>query len=441
LAKIITVICVLVWVMNYNNFFDPIHGSPIKGCIHYFKIAISLAVAAIPEGLPAVITTCLALGTRKMAANNAIVRRLPSVETLGCTTVICSDKTGTLTKNQMCAVRFTYVGSNLADLKSHVVEEKSYSPVANVTGMSAELFSKVDAIKEIASICSLNNNASIVYDKGFQKMGEPTEAAMKVLAEKLGQYDVKLGKTDLTKSPTAYSDYLWKSHKRIATLDFTSERKTMSIVLTGFKGQSGNTLILKGAPERVIEKCTTYKKDDNSVASFSEAEKKKLNEQIQQFASEGLRILAVAAIYDGGKLKDLTEANATEKLSDITKYAELEVGGTFLGVIAIRDPPRDEVADAIQACKTAGIRVIMITGDSKETAVAIAKELRIIDKSTPENSFSGYELIKLTAAQKKKALSGHGGMVFSRVEPSHKRELVKILIDAVSIYPSLTFIG
>ena len=140
LAKVIFVICFLVWVMNYTKFFDPIHGTVFKGCIYYFKIAVALAVAAIPEGLPAVITTCLALGTRKMSANNCIVRRLPSVETLGCTSVICSDKTGTLTKNEMCAVQFGLVGSSADEFVQFKVEEKSYSPEGKIDGMTDEKF-------------------------------------------------------------------------------------------------------------------------------------------------------------------------------------------------------------------------------------------------------------------------------------------------------------
>jgi len=197
LSKIIAIICFLVWIMNFNNFFDKMHGSAIKGCIYYFKIAIALAVAAIPEGLPAVITTCLALGTRKMAANNAIVRRLPSVETLGCTTVICSDKTGTLTKNQMCAIKFAYIGQSLNDLKTFEIEEKSYSPEGQVFKLNAELYQKVASIRDIAAVCTLNNKSDIVFEDGkFNKQGEPTEAALKVAAEKIGRFDSSLGNVD-----------------------------------------------------------------------------------------------------------------------------------------------------------------------------------------------------------------------------------------------------
>lgn len=179
----------------------------------------------------------------------------------------------------------------------------------------------------------------------------------------------------------------------------------------------------------MIEKCQTYKKADGSLANFSADDKKKLVSQIQEFAKKGLRILGVGIIFDGGKLADLTKANQEQKLSDINKYADYEIGGTFLGFVCIRDPPRDEVKSAIEDCKTAGIRVIMITGDSKETAVSIAKELQIIDQDGPNVSFTGTEFEHLTADQKRKALGGSGGKVFSRVEPRHKRELVKILIE------------
>ena len=262
--------------MNYPNFDDPIHGGFIMGCIYYFKIAIALAVAAIPEGLPAVITTCLALGTRKMAANNAIIRRLPSVETLGCTTVICSDKTGTLTKNQMCAVKFAHIGSTLQDLKVYDIVEKSYNPQAEIKGITKDSFKNIPILRDIAVVCSLNNKAGLVYEDGkFNKQGEPTEAALKVFGEKLGQYDASFSRdTDATKNPEGYAKFLDKKYPYVATLDFTSERKTMSTVIRGL--QNGNSLLLKGAPERIIEKSDFYKKADGSEAKFTQDEKKKL---------------------------------------------------------------------------------------------------------------------------------------------------------------------
>lgn len=284
LAKVIAIICFLVWAMNYNKFFDPIHGTAIKGCIYYFKIAVALAVAAIPEGLPAVITTCLALGTRKMSANNCIVRRLPSVETLGCTSVICSDKTGTLTKNEMCAVRFGIIGASANEVNEYSVEEKSYSPEGKILdGFSDEKFASSKSFKHFAMVCSTNNRASLIYNQEeslFKLMGEPTEAALKVLAEKLGRYDAS-GPTkndNAKKNPTSYGKHLISGVNTVATLDFSSERKTMSTIVKGYNGLQGNQVLLKGAPERVIAKCSKVMLSSGVEQAFSDAQKKNLNE-------------------------------------------------------------------------------------------------------------------------------------------------------------------
>ena len=298
LSYLIGVVCLLVWIMNYKNFFDEIHGSAITGCIHYFKIAIALAVAAIPEGLPAVITTCLALGTRKMAKNNAIVRRLPSVETLGCTTVICSDKTGTLTKNQMCVIKFSVITNSNGDFQKYNVSENknSYEPFGKIEGIES---AGKDIIRSLAVGCTVNNRAEIVKKgSSFNRVGEPTEAALKVLAEKLNQ-------TTHTKVAMEFDTQCKSQIKKIATLDFTSERKAMSTVVTGYKNEKD--LLLKGAPDRIIDQCVSFLASNNQVQAMTADVKSKINKEVALLSAQGLRCLAVAEVPNAGKLAGLTD--------------------------------------------------------------------------------------------------------------------------------------
>ena len=232
----------------------------------------------------------------------------------------------------------------------------------------------------IATGCTVNNRAEIVLENNvWTRVGEPTEAALKVLAEKMN--------LDTNKKGTSYSDNRNNSVSKIATLDFTSERKSMSTVVKGYKNTQD--LLIKGAPDRIIEKCAAFISYQNpdTPSDFSADQKKRVLAEVAKMSSEGLRCLALAEIPGAGSLANLTPFNKSEYLGDISKYSQYEDGAVFIGIVCIKDPVREEVKPAIRDCKIAGIRVIMITGDSKETATAIARECDILEKGqNVENS-------------------------------------------------------
>ncbi|KAL7535384.1 hypothetical protein ACHAXR_006456 [Thalassiosira sp. AJA248-18] len=439
LSQVIGVICILVWAINYNHFFDPVHGSVFKGCIYYFKIAVALAVAAIPEGLPTVITTCLALGTRKMAAKNAIVRKLPSVETLGCTNVICSDKTGTLTTNEMSCVELVLpVTKN--EMAKHTISGITYAPIGDISppvnfnGASAQL-------AMASTVSSLCNSSSIEYDtKGskYIRVGEPTEASLKVLVEKIGLPDAADQKSLLAKRTSDpantvhfVNDYWGGKAKVLATLEFNRDRKSMSVV-TKPADKKSNQLLVKGAPEGLIARCTKVMQADGKVVNLDQAGIDSILSQQQRMAGRALRVLALAYKDLSGDLSsyDGTSSHpATKILSEDSNFATIESDLTFVGLVGIIDPPRDEIAPMVKVCKTAGIRIMMITGDNKLTAEAIATDTGILDKGFgSESSFTGSDFFKRSDADQLKILmQGGGGLVFSRTEPKHKQQLVKLL--------------
>eukprot|EP00993_Chasmostoma_nieuportense_P007708 NODE_96_length_3230_cov_94.267161_g89_i0.p1 GENE.NODE_96_length_3230_cov_94.267161_g89_i0~~NODE_96_length_3230_cov_94.267161_g89_i0.p1 ORF type:complete len:1019 (-),score=234.18 NODE_96_length_3230_cov_94.267161_g89_i0:99-3155(-) len=437
LANIIGVICLLVWVMNFNSFNDPIHGGTIKGMIYYLKIAVALGVAAIPEGLPAVITLCLALGTRKMVRRNAIVRKLPSVETLGCCTVICSDKTGTLTTNQMTAVALVHLDSS-EQIVEHDVQGTGYSPQGSVDQLG--LSESTTGLMEYARVCTLCNEAEVFYKDGkYGKVGEPTEAALKVLVEKIG-YPGLIPPTDQDLACKISNEHWATGYENVATLEFSRDRKSMSVICS--TPSNTNALFCKGAPESVVPRCTHMMLEDGTVLPLQTHHSEKIMAKVLEMARRPLRCLAFAEKLELGSLADYDGPHhpAHKELINPEDFKKVEENMVFLGLVGIKDPARAEVAPAIEQCHNAGIRVIMITGDNKDTAEAIAKEIGIFspDEDLSEKSFTGAQFFAHPPAERTRLLmQGGGSRAFSRTEPRDKQALVKLLREQDEV-PAMT---
>ncbi|XVE96795.1 hypothetical protein REPUB_Repub02eG0254000 [Reevesia pubescens] len=436
LTMIIGVICVFVWLINVKYFlsWEYVDGWPrnfkfsLEKCTYYFEIAVALAVAAIPEGLPAVITTCLALGTRKMAQKNALVRKLPSVETLGCTTVICSDKTGTLTTNQMAVAKLVAMGVDSSRFRSFRVDGTTYNPSDGRIhdwpsgGMDANL----EMIAKISAIC---NDAGVTHsDHKFVANGMPTEAAIKVLVEKMG-----LPKGSHSGGSTG-TDILrccqwWNKHeRRIATLEFDRDRKSMGVII---KSKSGRrSLLVKGAVENLLERSSKMQLRDGSVVLLDPNSRNLVSIALQEMSSTALRCLGFAYKDDLPEFETYNGSDdhpAHDLLLDPSNYSSIESNLTFVGLVGLRDPPREEVPQAIEDCKAAGIHVMVITGDNKNTAEAICREIGVFGpkEDISSKSLTGREFMELL--DKKAHLRQTGGLLFSRAEPGHKQEIVRLI--------------
>ncbi|ORY01788.1 putative calcium-transporting ATPase sarcoplasmic/endoplasmic reticulum type [Basidiobolus meristosporus CBS 931.73] len=374
-----------------------------------------------------------------MAQKNAIVRSLPSVETLGCTSVICSDKTGTLTTNQMSIQKILTVSSHAGELSEYHVEGTSYAPIGDIKTADGTIIRDLPiaspVIQELSEVCALCNDARIVYDPSldsYTNVGEPTEAALKVLVEKLGTKDKafnqKLSQMTKLERVAACNGYIEKEAQRIATFEFSRDRKSMSVLtrrLTdGANSSESAVLHVKGAPESILERCTRVRVESSpgSPVELTDAIRNNILKKINEYGGKlSLRCLGLASI------SNLPSDSSEWDLRDPNKFIDYEQNMTFIGLVAMIDPPRAEVRDAITKCKTAGIRVIVITGDNKNTAEAICRRIGIFaeNEDLTGKSYTGREFDGLSLAEKKLAIQ-HANL-FSRTEPTHKQALVDLL--------------
>jgi Ca2+-transporting ATPase len=361
-------------------------GNPI---LEMFIWAVSLAIAAVPEALAAVVTGALAIGVQRAAKRKAIVRRLPAVETLGCTTVICSDKTGTLTKNEM-TIRQLYTGGRMIE-----VSGVGFEPSGVFTADSKPLDPAGDpTLKRMLMSGLLCNDANLVQAEGSWRIkGDPTEGAFVVAAAK--------AKLDIAESRKCWT--------RIGEIPFESERKRMSTVHQPPEGGEPFACV-KGAPELVLERCTHWERG-GKVEQLTDDVRRQILAANDRMAKSALRVLGLACRSIRNPSPEYTPDS-------------LETELTFLGLAGMIDPPREEVKKAIRDCHASGIRTVMVTGDHKLTAAAIARELGILggDGTRDLKALEGRELDKMSEEQLAAVVEDVG--VYARVSPEHKMKIV-----------------
>jgi len=342
---------------------------------------IALAVAAVPEALPAVVTGSLAIGMHRMAHANALVRRMSAVETLGCTTVICSDKTGTITRGEMTVREIYTAGSSVA------VEGEGYEPTGKLLAPDGVLSS--DSYRLFVMGCVLCNDADLVIENGKWRIrGDPTEGALVVLAEKSGHraHEIRSG------------------YPRIGELPFSSERKRMATMHYSEKG--GKLVFIKGAPEVVLERCTK-ELASSGIQDMRSDSRSRILEANEKMARRALRVLAVA-YREGPQIDDSSEETLERDL-------------VFLGLAGMIDPPRAEAVKAISVCKSVGIRPIMITGDHALTAVAVAREVGIYNEG--DRFLTDADMERMDDQEFEQIVEDVS--VYARVSPIRKLKIVK----------------
>ena len=377
LAILVVVVCIIVFIVGYFRTGDSL--------LDNLMVAVSLAVAAIPEGLTAVVTIVLSIGMNRMAERKAIVKSLVSVETLGATTAICSDKTGTLTQNEMT---ITKIWTNE---KEYEVEGSGYEPKGLIK-LDDEKIEDEENIKLLMTISTLCNDADLTReDNQYKIIGDPTEGAMLTFSEKWG----------------IVQENLEEKHPRLEEIPFDSDRKMMT---TFHNIEENYKSMTKGAPDIIISNSSKILLN-GEIVDFTEDLKKKAMDENKNLAKQALRVMAYAfREFDSIKNEELTSENIEREM-------------VFVGLTGMIDPPRPEAKKAVSECRSSGIDVIMITGDYLETAFAIARDLGIADSK--DQAIEGKELNNMSDVEIRKIAKEK--RVFARVSPQNKVQLVNAL--------------